>query len=138
MIPIEVEELSDRYKRLLAARNDLAANRDNDQTIEKLRALMTVLREDFPERPAKEDMVLARELLGELIGDPEKIADWSEAQVAILEDLVVNIGIVRALLRNYGIGCGANEEDNSFAREELVAWAMQHRDYFCVAMGTCS
>lgn len=120
MMPIPNEALSLRYQRLIAARDAVVMNRDNDETSAKVAALFAILAEEFPSRPTVEQKPFARELIADALIDHEKLNNWSDGQTSILEDLVANVAVARALVRNYGVRLTQND---------ILVWMSRHRDY---------
>lgn len=116
-----VDDLSDRYQTLLAARAELALHRNDDRTDGAVFDLLSILAEHFPEMPEPEDRASAQNLLAAAMIDPDKLGNWSESEVAVYEDLVVNVAIVRALVRNYGIDMNGSPA--------LLNWVARYRNF---------
>lgn len=121
MMPIPEGTLSLRYRRLLDARNAVVANRDNDETPNMVSALFAVLDADFPARPTDDQKPFAQELISEALLDFDKLDNWTDGQTSILEDLLVNVAVVRALVCNYRVRMDE--------RDELLVWTVRNRDY---------
>lgn len=122
-IGVEYDSLStDRYERLFALRQEIVDRIRDGHGSDPLIAMM-LFRElrSFPSMPDDEDHARAQDIITGLFHNPREIEDIPGNVIEVIEDVVVNIGIVRSLILGYELDLSASDD--------FVKWMMCYRTY---------
>jgi hypothetical protein len=119
----------DRYERLFAIRAAIIEHHRADQPVDiGLGILMMELNRSFNEMPSDEDVGRAVEIIQGLFNNPNEINDLNESQIRYIEDVAVNIGIVRTLLYSYGV----QPSEDFLNSERWMNWFVRYRLFMVV------
>lgn len=122
--PASIDSYLDHYEQLFFLRDTLVqAHRNGDDTRDLVGAVFDMLDEEFGEMPDDDDRERAREIITGLFNNPREIEDLVENQIAVIEDVAVNVGLVRSLLYSYGV----NLDCDAFFK-----WVARYRFYMVV------
>ena len=128
-ITSDVYEGDARYEELFAARSALIAENFRQRTElsrnidRELNALLDILATHFSEMPDDDQRELAQEMVHAIITNPIALDDYSQRQLSAIEDVVVNVAIIRTLIYSYEV---RPSDDN----EIFVDWMARYLFYF--------
>lgn len=96
-------ELPARYEPLFRAYYELVEKRGTDETPALLQNLIDILARDFSNFPDSDYRARAQEVIGMVMAERTMFKTLVQSERDAIEDVLINIGMMRALVRSYGI-----------------------------------